>query len=97
MSAKKPWPRDAVMVVAAVTGEEIREHMRGLYPATCRDCGASVTADTFTVNFAETYPGLPCRPVRFFCTNCVANYDLGTITDLHDHRIHEIKGRPHGG
>jgi hypothetical protein len=81
----KRWPADAVMIVAALAGEEKREKMESVVPAKCRDCGATVHADSYTIRTADSLPERRGRPVKFFCTRCCVNYDFGTITHMHDH------------
>lgn len=74
MTTLKPWPRDAVMIVASLAGEEIRSHMEGVHKDACRDCGRAVHADTFTVRRAESLPQRHGRPVKFFCLPCHSEY-----------------------
>lgn len=74
------------MIIAANEGEEITEHMEAKFPAVCRDCGAKLMADTFTVRVAIFRAMQLRRRVKFFCLACTANYDQTTITEHHDHR-----------
>lgn len=75
---KKPWPSDALMIVASLAGTEIRSQMEGVHPAHCRDCGHLVHADTFSVRRAETHPLRFGRPVKFFCLPCHTRYEVPT-------------------
>lgn len=84
MREKKPWPRDAINVIAARAGREIRERMEGVHPAACRDCGSAVHADTRTVRTAETHPLRNNRPVAFLCRDCAAGYAAPTRAVRHD-------------
>lgn len=72
----KPWPRDAVMIVAANAGQERREQMEAVHVCRCRDCGAVLHADTFTLRTAEQFPEVVRRgrPVMFFCLACHRSY-----------------------
>lgn len=88
----KTWPADAIMIVAANAGEEKREYMQSVVPAVCRDCGAALHADSFTIRTAEGLASRRGRPVLFFCIDCHLGYDVHTITEMHDHR-----GFPKGG
>lgn len=81
-----PWPSDAVIVVAANAGEEIRERMQGIHPCECRRCGQALHADTYTVRCAISLPSRLGRPVEFFCVACAVQHDIKSIGDLHDHR-----------
>ena len=85
---KLPWPDDAVIIVAANAGEEIRDHMEGIHPCACRRCQQALHADTRTVRHAYNLPSRRGRPVEFFCVDCVLQHDPRTIEDLHDHRPH---------
>lgn len=82
----KPWPKDAVMVVAAHAGEERREFMQSVVDAECRACGAKLRADGFSIREAEQMPARMGRPVKFFCIPCCVQHDLGMIQDLRDYR-----------
>lgn len=52
----KPWPSDAVMVVASIAGQENREAMSGVEEAICRDCFAELLVDPRTVEAAIAFP-----------------------------------------
>jgi len=83
---KKRWPSDAIMIVAAPAGEEIQEKMESVVPATCRDCGCTVHADSYTIRRATSLPSRKGRPIKFFCINCcTSKYDTNSITELYDH------------
>ena len=81
----KPWPADAIMIVSAPAGEELREQMEGVAVVACRDCGRTLHADTMTIRRAETLPHRRGRPVKFFCPPCHTNYDLGRCTHIIEH------------
>lgn len=84
---KRPWPRDAVIIVASNWGKEDRAKMRGsVFEAYCRLCKARLAADIYTVKVAMNLPSRMGRPVEFFCTTCNAQHDQGTINEVHDHR-----------
>jgi|GEM_PF-3583671 len=89
-----PWPDDAVIIVAANAGEEIRERMQGIHPCACRRCGQALHADTFALQFANGLPSRLGRPVQFFCVDCAVQHDRTMIDDLHDHR-HRTQPQPH--
>ena len=85
MADLKPWPRDAVVVIASLAGQERREVMEGVHTAACRDCGARLHADTFTVRRAETMPQRRGRPVAFLCLTCHAGYEQPAgVVERHD-------------
>ena len=89
---KKPWPADAIMIVASLAGKEIREKMQGVYPAKCRECGAELHADTWTVSRAENSPLRYGRPIKFFCIECAVQHDNQGLV-IEDHRTEEGKRR----
>jgi hypothetical protein len=84
----KSWPADAVMIVSANRGEEVRENMEAVAQAVCRDCGQELAADTRTIRTAMESPLRNGRPVLFFCVPCAVTYDFGTISHFADHRHH---------
>ena len=86
----KLWPSDAIMIVASLAGEERRERMESAVPATCRDCGAALMADSFTIRKAENLPSRFDRPIKFFCTICFTHYDFKSVQEFHDDRNHTI-------
>lgn len=81
----KPWPTDAVIVVAAIAGQEIREHMEGVLVRNCSDCGQVLHADTRTARAAEELPSRHNRPIEYLCVECAVTYDVRGI-ELHDLR-----------
>lgn len=83
--ALKPWPHDAVMIVAAFAGDEKRGNMESVVACKCRDCGRDLSADSFTIRRARMIAGPSNRPVLFFCIPCMGGYDSGTIDLLEDH------------
>jgi hypothetical protein len=82
----KPWPGDAVMIIAANAGEEDPAIMERVVPAACRDCGAALAADGRTLRRAEALPSRRGRPVLYFCVPCAVGYDVNSITELYDDR-----------
>lgn len=93
----KPWPADAVMVVAARAGQENRAAMSGADPAVCRDCEAALRFDPQTTAAALLMPERNGRPVRFFCPPCAMTYDPRSIQILRgafvsaDRTLHQVK------
>jgi len=89
MDDKKPWPSDAVMVVAATPEAALREQMDSVHPCACRDCGKALVADGFTLRRARI-PQIACgRPTKFFCIECFGNYDFFQVNHVEDHRNHK--------
>lgn len=84
---KKPWPADAVMIIAAVKGRELRFNMESVVPAKCRDCGTDLAADSFSIRTAQNLPSRRGRPIKYFCIECCCKYDHDSITELHNHSI----------
>lgn len=83
----KPWPSDAVMIVAANDGEENRANMRGVVlHCGCRDCGQALAVDSYCIDQATHMPERLGRPVSFFCIPCATRYDANSITHFVDHR-----------
>lgn len=79
----KPWPKDALMIVAANKGEELRERMQEVTDASCRLCQAALAVDAATILAAQNLPSRHGRPVQFFCIPCAAEHDFKSITELH--------------
>ena len=52
----KPWPGDAIMIVAECFGHENRANMEAVIEAECRDCGARLGVDSYTLRTAEDLP-----------------------------------------
>lgn len=73
----KPWPADAVIIVAATAGTEDQAAMRGVHVAQCRDCRAEVHGDAFTFKRAHTFKSRRGRPVEYLCCRCAMGYDAG--------------------
>lgn len=88
----KPWPNDAVMIVAAIAGEEIRKNMETPTPVMCRVCGRDLMACSYTIRFAEGLPVRRGRPIKFFCTECAAQHDPSIVTHMHDMSGNITKG-----
>ncbi len=88
-TTKKPWPSDAVMVVAATPEDAVYSQMSSVEDCNCRDCGKALVADGYTINRAS-HPDLAHgRPVKFFCMECFDQYDMSTVTHHEDHRKHK--------
>jgi DNA-directed RNA polymerase subunit RPC12/RpoP len=79
----KPWPNDAVMIVAPSPEEAVIDPQEETAVDSCRDCGARVLYRLRSVKATAPFPG---RPVRFFCIPCAVTYDRGTVTHLVDLR-----------
>jgi hypothetical protein len=79
MEQQKPWPADAIMIVAANAFEENRANMESVVPAKCRDCGQALHADSKSIRFAEQMPVRRGRPILFFCIECHLNYSLDAV------------------
>jgi hypothetical protein len=86
LAQKAKWPGDAVMIVAALAGTEIREHMESVVPCDCRDCGRLLHADSRTIRAAFHLPSRRGRPVEFFCVECCMKYDAKSVNEMHDCR-----------
>ncbi len=81
---KKPWPSEAVIIVAARAGDEKPDQMDGPFVANCRDCYGDLIADIHTVHKAEHLPTRHGRPIEFLCVHCCLAYERPT--ELHDDR-----------
>lgn len=96
----KPWPIDAVMIVAAVEAEFNVSQIRGVpVECECRECGAALLADSWSVARAEAMPERRGRPVRFYCIDCACKHDRTGINILEDHRGHKffrMENKTHG-
>jgi hypothetical protein len=85
----KPWPTDAVIIVASLTGNERRENMQAVVRCICRDCYRLLSADSHTIGEAAMLPSRRDRPVDFICPDCFTKYDHGSITITVDDRDHK--------
>lgn len=87
------WPRDAVMITAARAGEEYREPGERWKEAECRHCGCKVIASEWTYNRALNFERETGgnRPVKYFCTVCVQEFNLQEVDYIEDHRTKEIR------
>jgi len=81
----KQWPGDAVMIVAEWFGKENRTNMESVVEKECRDCGAKLGVDSFTIRVAEILPSRRGRPIKFFCPTCCMKHDPNSMTEVHDH------------
>jgi hypothetical protein len=95
----KPWPADAIMVVAASPETANVPAMHSPQPGRCRDCGAAVLYCSRTMGRAqEVAAKTGGRPVLFFCMGCAKLYDVTTCNLLVDHsggkavEVHDEKG-----
>lgn len=87
MPSLKPWPSDAVIIVAAPSAESIVGNMRGpAFKCLCRDCGEELLADSFSRDAALAMPERMGRPVAHICIRCCVTYDRSSIQKLIDHR-----------
>lgn len=87
MSEAKPhWPADAIIVVAANRGEEIKSQMEASVFVSCRLCGQVLATDTATIRKAKCLPERHGRPIDFFCIPCCCLHDRNSIDVLQDHR-----------
>lgn len=88
-SAKIPWTRDAVVIVASLAGKEIRSQMDQVLHGACFHCHRAVAYDSFTLD-RITQPELARgRPVKLLCAECFPEYDFGQVTHFEDHRGHK--------
>lgn len=78
----KPWPVDAVMVVAALLGQEERHKMTGVVIHNCRECGRHVAVDPVSIEYALDHPARFERPVKYFCTECCILHQVNDIEHL---------------
>lgn len=85
--ALKPWPNDAVMVVAATPDAARRDQMESVHPCNCRDCGKALVADGYTLRIAASPELAWGRPTKFFCVECCQKYDFSQVTHSEDHRF----------
>ena len=88
---EKPWPADAIVIVAALAGQERREQMDSVHEAACLDCGALVHYDGYTAERARAFPLKISRgrPIKFLCVTCFPKYDFLAVTYFEDHRNHK--------
>jgi hypothetical protein len=80
----KPWPSDALIVIAAYRGTENAATMEGPRPCHCRDCGAELVADTRSIRRALALPQRRGRPVEFLCLFCKEAYAMQGVRELWD-------------
>jgi hypothetical protein len=83
---KQPWPSDAVIIVAADRGQEIRPQMSSVVYRQCRLCGQALAVDPQTIVEAIKNPLRGDRPVDFLCIRCCTQHDASSIDELHDLR-----------
>lgn len=83
MTKLKPWPSDAVMIVAPSPALAVRSMMESVNPGECRDCGAAIVYCGFTFRRVELLSR--GRPIKFFCIACCKNYDALSCDVIEDH------------
>lgn len=82
----KPWPDDAVMIVAPRVNERVEPCRGSMVRANCRECAAELAPDSWTIDRAAQFT---CgRPVRFFCLGCVSEYE----SPLSCHVVEDCRG-----
>ena len=72
---KKPWPRDAIIIVAARAGKERRKGMVGPTEGKCRDCATPVVYDIASYDHIRERVPDDTRPIEPLCHLCYAMYD----------------------
>lgn len=82
----KDYPADAVMIVAAFPQTAIRENMESVHPEYCRDCGRPIVYSGRVYRRALAMPERRGRPIKFFCVECFAQYDVAQVAHFEDHR-----------
>lgn len=75
----KPWPIDAVIIIASRRGTEVRARMTDPAVEECRDCGVEVVVDTPSVSAAAAYPQRNGRPIAYLCIECAVTYNRGSV------------------
>lgn len=91
--AKKDWPRDCVVIVAAERCQENRANMDRVVWCRCLECEKELAADSFSIETLMQAPVRRGRPVKFLCVPCATEvYDMEQITHFFDHRFR--KGAP---
>jgi hypothetical protein len=85
MAELKPWPKDCVIVVAPLAGDQTAAALGCPVSCECKDCRASLVASSFSVARAESLPSRFGRPVLFLCPQCCVAYDAASIDELYDH------------
>lgn len=90
-TAKKPWPSDAVVIVAETRARVRLDLIQGEpIPCSCLECGAALTGDTHTRDRAMALQSRTGRPVKYLCVHCATQvYDMGTVTQWYDDRNRE--------
>ena len=83
----KPWPSDAVMIVASPPCRSDVQKMESPTRQICRECGDQVLVDNLTLRRALTHPARFGRPVRFFCPDCARRHDFTRLDYFEDHRV----------
>lgn len=80
---KRPWPSEALIIVASNRGKEIRANMESVVHVNCRDCQNELAADSHTIRRAEELPIRYGRPIEYLCLACASqNYEMpDTIID----------------
>lgn len=84
----KPWPADALMIVCSPASEANVANMESVHPCECRDCGAALVYDGWTMKRMKRQFVNDPRQIKFFCIPCAVTYDRHSITHFEDHRGH---------
>lgn len=82
----KPWPADALIIVAPSPPEAVRDPAFPAVPGLCRDCCRAVLVRLDSIARAAAMPERKGRPIEFFCVKCAAGYDGRTIEVFRDYR-----------
>ncbi len=80
MTEKKPWPRDALMIVAGchTPGRRVE---RGRVIVKCRACQVRLEVNQATINMAHDLPDRAGRPLDYFCMPCALEHGQGGPID----------------
>ncbi len=73
---RRKWPTDAVMIVCATPNAAARDRMESVHRCRCRDCGRDLVVDGATLRRAEQDDSTRGRPIKYFCRECLLNYEL---------------------
>lgn len=84
--ALKPWPTDAIIVIAQYKGKEDNRTTMSSVHVACRNCRTTLAASPETIYTAATFPLNEKRPVEFLCPACVELHDVDQIDAIHDER-----------
>ena len=83
----KPWPADAVMLVAPSSDNFLMDPEEPFSVGQCRDCGRDVVYRLSGYRKAEAIAAdTGERPIEFFCIPCCVQYDRNSLDILIDER-----------